>query len=128
MRYENELDVIESDQARLNRLLKEYQGICDKLEKILEENGESELYTDLFGLIIDISDYILRDQAKARKEMNKMGGQILELHSEKVKRIAKEEGQKELAEAIKDVRNGLKPADLKKKYSSETIKLAKPIA
>ena len=128
MRYENELDAIESDQARLNRLLKEYQGICDKLEKILEENGESELYTDLVGLIIDISDYILRDQVKARKEMNKMGGQILELHSEKVKRIAKEEGQKELAEAIKDVRNGLKPADLKKKYSSETIKLAKTIA
>ncbi|MBR1470927.1 MAG: hypothetical protein IJ600_04710, partial [Lachnospiraceae bacterium] len=111
-----------------NRLIKEYQGICDKLETILEENGESELYTDLVGLIIDISDYILRDQAKARKEMNKMGGQILELHSEKVKRIAKEEGQKELAEAIKDVRNGLKPADLKKKYSSETIKLAKTIA
>lgn len=124
MRYEDEFDEIEKDPVRLKKLLKEYQGICDKLEKVLEEDGESELYTNLIGLIVEISDYMLRKQKNIRKEMNKMGGQLLELHTDKVKRQAK----KELADAIKDIRNEVKPAELKKKYPADTIKLAKSIA
>lgn len=61
-----------------------------------------------------------------------MGGQVLELYSEKVKRIAEKEGKRngqiKLTEAVKDIRNGIKPAELKKKYDAETIKLAKSIA
>ena len=121
MRYENELDEIEKDPARVKKLLKEYQGICDKLEKVLEEDGESELYTNLIGLIVKISDYMLREQKNTRKEMNKMGGQVLELYTDKVEKKV----EKRLAEAIKDIANGVKSSELKKKYSADTIKIAK---
>lgn len=121
MRYENELDEIEKDPARVKKLLKEYQGICDKLEKVLEEDGESELYTNLIGLIVKISDYMLREQKNTRKEMNKMGGQVLELYTDKVEKKV----EKRLAEAIKDIANGVKSSELKKKYSADTIKTAK---
>ena len=53
-----------------------------------------------------------------------MGGKILESFSEKKIR----EGEKGIVSAVKDIRNGLKPAELKKKYSPETIRLAKTIS
>ena len=71
-----------------------------------------------------IMDYMLRSQKKARKEMDNMGGKILESYTEKTERKAK----KEMVAAVKDIRDGVKPAELKKKYSAETIKLAKTIA
>ena len=50
-----------------------------------------------------------------------MGGKILESFSEKERK----KGKKELSAAIKDIASGMKSADLKKKYSAETIKEAK---
>lgn len=124
MRYENELGTLDKDSKRLDALLKEYVGICKKLEKVLEENGASELYNDLVLYIMEIMDYMLRSQKKARKEMSKMGGKILESHTEK----AMKQGEKNLASAVKDIREGLTATELKKKYSADTIKLAKTIA
>ena len=88
------------------------------------DNGESELYGDLVGYILEIADYMLRTQQDARKEMSKMGGKILESFTEKTER----NGQKKLADAVKDIRKGVKPEELKKKYSADTIKMAKSIA
>jgi len=82
------------------------------------------MYGELVNHIMKIMDYLLSSQKNARKEMSKMGGQILESFSEtKIK-----EGQKTLVAAVKDIRNGVKPAELKKKYSAETIRMAKTIA
>ncbi len=53
-----------------------------------------------------------------------MGGKILESFTEK----AEKNGAKKVVSAVKDIRNGIKTEDLKKKYSAETIKLAKTIA
>ncbi len=53
-----------------------------------------------------------------------MGGKILESFTEKTERKAK----KEMVSAVKDIRKGVKTEDLNKKYSAETIKLAKTIA
>ncbi len=123
MRYENELKTLDKDEKRLDALLKEYVGICNRLEKVLEQNGASDMYGNLIGCILEIMDYMLRSQKKAREEMRKMGGKVLELYSEKKLK----EGEKNLASAIKDVRSGMKPAELKKKYNADTIKLAKAI-
>lgn len=120
-RYENELKTLDQDSDRLQALIKEYLGIYQKMEKVLEENGASELYGDLMGYIMQILDYLLKSQKKARKEMNNMGGKILESFSEKERK----KGKKELSAAIKDIASGMKSADLKKKYSAETIKEAK---
>ena len=50
-----------------------------------------------------------------------MGGKILETVTQKSFR----EGGKAVSSAVKDIVNGVKTAELKKKYDSETIKLAK---
>ena len=76
------------------------------------------------GYILEIMDYMLRSQKKARKEMDNMGGKILESYTEK----AEKKGAQKVVAAVKDIRDGVKPAELKKKYSAETIKLAKTIA
>ncbi|MBR6316453.1 MAG: hypothetical protein IKR58_05580 [Lachnospiraceae bacterium] len=70
-----------------------------------------------------IMDYMLRSQKKARKEMSKMGGKILESYTERTEKNA----QKKIVEAVKDIRKGLNSAELKKKYSADTIRLAKSI-
>ena len=124
MRYENELKTLDKDQKRLDALLKEYAGICKKLEKVLEDNSASELYNDLIGYIMQIMNYMLRSQKNARKEMNLMGGKILESYTEKTEKRTR----KELINAVNDIRNGLSSAELKKKYSTETIRAAKTIA
>ena len=78
---------------------------------------------NLIGCMLKIMDYMSRTQKKAREGMRQMGGKVLELYSEKKLR----EGKKEIVSAVKDIRNGLKPAELKGKYSSETIKMARSI-
>ena len=123
LRYEDELKTIDKDRKRLDELLKEYTDICGKLEKVLEANGSSELYDDLVGYIMEIMDYMLRSQSKARKEMNKMGGKILESFSEKKIK----EGSKLVYAAAKDIKNGVKSSELKIKYPAEVIKMAKNI-
>ena len=124
MRYEEEIKTLDKDTKRLQALVKEYFGIYTRMEKVLEENGASELYGDLMGYIQEILNYLLRTQKQARKEMSEMGGKILESFTEKTERKAK----KEMVSAVKDIRKGVKTEDLKKKYSAETIKLAKTIA
>ena len=53
-----------------------------------------------------------------------MGGKVLETYTEKTERRTR----KEMADAVKDIRKGLSSAELKKKYSAETIRVAKTIA
>ena len=93
MRYEKNLKEISQNSEKLVSLLKEYEEIRTGLEKELIQSNQSVLYTDLINLIIKISDYILRDDEKLQKGVDKiMGGQILELESERLLRIGKAEG------------------------------------
>ena len=124
VRYENELKTLDKDQKRLDALLEEYIGICKKLEKVLEKNGSSELYNDLVCYIMEIMDYMLRSQKNARKEMSKMGGKILDTFEEKTRK----ESSKMIYSAVKDIKNGVKSAELKSKYPADIIKMAKAIA
>ena len=78
---------------------------------------------NLIGCMLKIMDYMLRTQKKAREGMRQMGGKVLELYSEKTEKRAR----REMANCIKDIRNGVKSAELKKKYNADTIKLAKAI-
>jgi len=73
---------------------------------------------------MEIMDYVLRTHKNARKEMNEMGGKVLETYTEKTEKRAR----KEIHAAAKDIRNGLSSVELKKKYSAETIRVAKSIA
>lgn len=95
MRYEKELSEICSDGDRLQTLLFEFEEIKQQLEAACSED-EGQIYTDLNKLIIKISDYLLRGKPEVRKGVDKiMGGEVLELYSEKLIREGKEEGIKE---------------------------------
>ncbi len=96
LRYENHLEEIASDDNKLATFLEDYRYIRIQLEKQLAEIDNSALYTDLMDLIIQISDYILRNKKQVREGVNKiMGGKVLELKSERLIRIGKAEGRAE---------------------------------
>jgi len=63
----------------------------------------SELYNDLVCYIMDIMDYMLRSQKKARKEMSKMSGKILESFSERERKKAQRNLHPRLRTSGKDL-------------------------
>ena len=60
-----------------------------------KENAQSALYEDLCNLMIEISEYIFREQEEVKKGVAEiMGGKVLELASERSERIGMEKGMK----------------------------------
>ena len=95
LRYEKELPAIEDDEERVSALLTEYQRINLSLWQTLEEN-RSDVYNDLIDLIRKIAEYVLKKSEKLQERMDAvMGGKILELASERIRR--------EVAEEYKDI-------------------------
>ena len=96
MRYQKEFAKIEESKERLDAFLKELESIRKRLERETVKKNKALLYKDLTKLMTDISDYLLANQNKMRKEVQKtMGGEILELPSEKLIKKAKREGRQE---------------------------------
>ena len=108
MRYENELPFIYKNTNKINVFLAEYEDICKKLEEELYDYNKSILYTDLIKLINTIADYIIKTDELKKELGNVMGGQILELESERLIRVGHEEGltEGELIAYFKLVKNG----------------------
>ena len=101
MRYEKRFHEISKNPVELQFLLAEYREIQARLAKDLCENEKSALYTDLVNLIIDISNYMLDKEEELKKGVSDvMGGKVLELQSEKLIRIGKEEGENIFATLI----------------------------
>ncbi|MBQ7776846.1 MAG: hypothetical protein IJ379_13095 [Lachnospiraceae bacterium] len=95
IRYEKTLPDICEDSQKLNMLLKEYEDIRNRLEIELYDEGKSVLYEDLMKLIILISDYMIKSQEVRERFGDVMGGKVLELESERLLRIGREEGRQE---------------------------------
>ena len=71
------------DRAKLDKLVDEFRGIRDNLEKALDENDKSGYYDDLINLIKKISDHIIKTKAaKERIGEAIMGGKVLTLPSD----------------------------------------------
>lgn len=92
MRYEKQLPDIYGNMQKLNMLLEEYEEIRKGLEAELYDEGKSVLYEDLIKLIVLISDYIIKSQEIRERLGAVMGGKVLELESERLLRIGREEG------------------------------------
>lgn len=117
MRYEKKKKDFDKNPKELAALLDDYRDIQKRLE---EATQKSDLYTDLMKLITKIADYIFRDEPNVKKGLGDvMGGQILELETEKQRRIGKEAGRREGLEIGRReiVRNMLS----KNKFSYEEI-------
>ena len=81
LRYEKELDKIDSDEARRDAVLAEYEKILRKLEKELW--SEPGTYRDLLQLIHTVSEHVLRNHEDLKEEVGSvMGGRVLPLPSD----------------------------------------------
>ena len=94
--YEKQFDKIEEDDKELSAFLEGYKKIADRLYTILEGMDRIDAYSDLVTYINKIADHLLKKHRKTGTEVKKvMGGHILELESERLKRIGREEGREE---------------------------------
>ena len=83
--------------------MEEYRLIGERLEKELLDVGKEKHYRDLIELIDRIADYIFKESPRVKKGIGEiMGGQVLELESERLERLiregreaAREEGREE---------------------------------
>lgn len=69
MRYEKELAGIGKEPARLENLVKEYEGIRKRLDEMLAGEEERDLYLRLMEVIKEIADYMLRREEAARERI-----------------------------------------------------------
>lgn len=91
MRYENQFDEMDVSEELRNDFLKECGELRLRIEK---ETGDKEtLYADLMGLILKVSDHILKKHGKTKKGVKDiMGGRVLELESERLLKKGRIEG------------------------------------
>ena len=83
MRYEKK--VLDTTHPELRKMLEEYREIEKRLEEEFLEEGKEKAYRDLIELILRIAEYIMKNQAEARKGLGDvMGGKVLELKSDKL--------------------------------------------
>lgn len=81
-------------------MLNEYEEIRHRLAIESVKEKRSGMYSDLIILMIRISDYIFQNEEKIRKGIGEtMGGQVLELASERAERLAREAAAEAAAEA-----------------------------
>ena len=93
MRYEKQKEILDQDEEKLKILLDEYADIQRKLHESLLNQDMEEYYTDMVSFITKVSDYIFRDSEKTKKGLEKtMGGEVLELESEKLIRKGRQQG------------------------------------
>ena len=115
MRYEKQKEILDQDEEKLKILLDEYADIQRKLHESLQNQDMEEYYTDMVSFITKVSDYIFRDSEKTKKGLEKtMGGEVLELESEK---LIRKGIQTNTAETVIRMRNT-------GKFTEEDISLA----
>ena len=84
LRYEKELDDIDSDEERREAVLVEYGNILDRLEEALRD--EPDVYQDLLQLMYNVLEYVLRDHEEFKEEVGSvMGGRVLPLPSDRLR-------------------------------------------
>ena len=102
MRYEKSREDIEKDPEKLQKLLDEYVTISRRLEESLLENGKEALHRYLVEVIIKIADYIFSDSEKTKKGVDRaMGGEVLELKTDKLINEIRQDVKEEVKEEIK---------------------------
>ena len=115
IRYEKLREQLEMDGTLRKELYTEYRSIEMYLEKLFLQNGQEKSFRDMMELINRITGYIFSKSEKIIEGLGEiMGGQVLELESDKLIKRGVEKGSIEkLAELVsKRMRKG----DTAKKY------------
>ena len=91
MRYERLLGRIESDDVKTAQLVAECADLRARLESSTLAAGEPLLYEQLVELIIRVSDHMLENHEELRRKVRRtMGGEVLELISDRVVQLERE--------------------------------------
>ena len=91
--YEKSKDSLEENNEVLQGMLEEYKEIESYLEQELLDQGKEKAYRDMIELISRIADYIFADREKIKEGIGDiMGGNVLELESDRLIRKGLEQG------------------------------------
>ena len=119
IRYEKIKQELEEDEALREELFQEYRMIEKYLEKKLLKNEKEKEFRDIWELTSRIINYIFSESEKIRKGMEEiMGGQVLELESDKLikkgEEIGEERGEERMAILTKKLLDENRMNDLRK--------------
>jgi len=96
LKFEKELERINADEEKVKKLTADYQEIYEGL-KILEKQKMID-GTYLYNLVV-LTERLIRvvadGQSNIKREVNIMGGRVLELESDKILQRGREEGKEE---------------------------------
>ena len=111
------------DVKKTENLLLDMSLIAEKLEECFQ--ADESMYVDMMNLTLKICSYIIPDDNQVKRKVGDvMGGKVLQLQSEVLKR----EGQAELSEAIMSLQQGMTYEYLLSKgIDEETLKQAEKI-
>ena len=95
--YEARFDEIEGDRRKLEELMKEYEDIKNRLEK-LTADGQLDEYTK--KTLMDMSERVLKQIAKNYENIQEgvgsiMGGKVLDYEAKRIKNEGREEERRE---------------------------------
>ena len=104
MRYEKMKQQLEKDEVPREKLFREYEMIAEYLEQKLLNNGLEKEFLDIRELISRIVEYSFPESKNVRKGLGEiMGGQVLELESDRLIKKGEQLGEvrgKELGKEI----------------------------
>ena len=85
-----------TDEKKVEQILDDYREIGRRLSELQNSDDKGQLYVDLIELINQVADYVIpKDNPSGERIGEIMGGQILQLQSEKLREEGMKEGIKE---------------------------------
>lgn len=95
MRYRGRFSSIAADDVRSDRLIDECASLRGKLQDVAFIEQDENLYDWLVELSVRISDYLLENENKLQEKVRAaMGGEILELMSDRIEAAEKEAAER----------------------------------
>ena len=85
LRYEKDADDLENDPVKRSRLVEQYKKMYSRINQMYA-GSDKDRASDLIGLIMNVQDYVFRNQDCVRKELKSMGGKVIQLESGKILR------------------------------------------
>ena len=93
LRYEKELSQINESEERLHELTQDYKSIYEYLQGLESCRELSESYLcNLIQLTQELVEVVAEEAGNVKREVNTMGGEVLELESERLIKIGVERG------------------------------------
>ena len=93
LKFEKELEYIDRNREELEKLVKDYQDIYERVKKLESQKIVNQVYLhNLITLTGRLINVVANQHINIKREVNQMGGKVLELESEKIMENAMKQG------------------------------------